>query len=1287
VNGKHPTQGAFSFGGETMTELYIFSQDDKLLTILSEGTGLTSAPIRDELNQGSSFSFTTRSHAVYSQSYDINNNLTEVAGSFIGTLGSRTANKVNVSPSQFIKEENRVVFKDRLGDFREFVIKEIDDINGIEGPRTEATCIPSYLEELGNHIVVDKRFVNSTAQTALNAALEGTRFTGIVEVDLGEATTNFYYISSVDAVWETRDTWGGDIKDVVHLAADKSRVAKREMRLVQRLGEDKGLRFDIDHNIEQIERTVLSYPFTALYGRGSSLRIEDEEGEETGGHTRYIGFEDVEWRKSWGDPVDKPLGQKWVGDPNALLKYGYKKDGTLLHLEGIFSNQDYEEPGELLAATWDHLQAAQHPEVNYRLSVDLLDSDAELGDTAVAIDREFARPIEVQNRIIVMEYDLLDVEGTTFIEMGQFLSVDDDRIGRELDDIKDKVNRPQKPIDNDSFPDIRPNRPTGVKTVGAFQTVQITWDYSNKVYIAHYEIYGSQVADFVPDTQHLLWRGDVSAFAHEANTDETWYYYVRAVNTRGTAGEFSAQVEASTLRIMTPDILFGDIIAEHLEDNLDLANKLSDGTLDWINDEPLYEIRESENRILSDVSNRIGDVLKDIDLIDGVIEDLHFQDTEINDRIDGLSVTVQDTEFVVDNLSKEVSHHATDISEIIQEADRISQAVTSVEGSLDDALVDMSLIDQKADRVSVSVSEVRTDLEKIDVMGRNLVFESGDERTGLYVSYKINAVELAKLDGEDVTLSFEARSDGVSEGILGILENGTDNILYESDFSADQQWAEYKYSFEVGFLGEIPSDIVLLAIMDSELGMRNVKLEKGSKASGWSLAPEEVANSNKLISYINLSSEDITIDSKHINLQGDVFMVDGRTVIGDAVIGSGAIADLAVDNFHLKKGIIDDAHIDNLTGNVFTARSITADKLNVSSLSAVSAQLGTVTGGRITQESSGYRTVMSSGDIDSYSSGSLRSTLNGRGHSFYRDGYVVGVIGTNTIVGTTLRGLTFNLENDAHYMGWSHRDNKNDDTYTLKLAWYASAAKGDPKGFVFTDRISLHTDHILYLRTLSTYAYSDGSRHLKLKNFSWNSYSGIALERKDGARLFLAKTVAALINEGNAHIEVGSNSGGNYVRSTDITNRSSSNSANVRVGNTGLLHRSTSASKYKLLIRNEEDHGYDYNKIMDLTVSSWYDKANVEGFADLLTRHKSLEGEDIETIKRHYGLIAEHLKMVGLEEFITYDVETGEIESIEYDRLWTLLIPVVRDLKNIVTDSKVELQMLRARVKQLEGLL
>src|SRR5690606_20499254 len=98
------------------------------------------------------------------------------------------------------------------------------------------------------------------------------------------------------------------------------------------------------------------------------------------------------------------------------------------------------------------------------------------------------------------------------------------------------------------------------------------------------EVYGSQNPDFVPDSQYLLYRGRVSAFAHKVDTDETWYYYVRSVNTRGTASDFSNRVSASSVRIMTPDILFGSVISEHLSDNLELANKLTQDTLEWINE-------------------------------------------------------------------------------------------------------------------------------------------------------------------------------------------------------------------------------------------------------------------------------------------------------------------------------------------------------------------------------------------------------------------------------------------------------------------------------------------------------------------------------------------------------------------------------------------------------------------------------------------------------------------------------------------------------------------------------
>ena len=106
---------------------------------------------------------------------------------------------------------------------------------------------------------------------------------------------------------------------------------------------------------------------------------------------------------------------------------------------GIWQDSSIEDPEELLRATWEQLQSTKEPEVNYRMSVQMLESipgheheKVQLGDTVRSFDREFARPIEVQARVIAIEYDLLDIEGTAVVEIGQFLSVNqpDDRLDR-----------------------------------------------------------------------------------------------------------------------------------------------------------------------------------------------------------------------------------------------------------------------------------------------------------------------------------------------------------------------------------------------------------------------------------------------------------------------------------------------------------------------------------------------------------------------------------------------------------------------------------------------------------------------------------------------------------------------------------------------------------------------------------------------------------------------------------------------------------------------------------------
>lgn len=69
--------------------------------------------------------------------------------------------------------------------------------------------------------------------------------------------------------------------------------------------------------------------------------------------------------------------------------------------------------------------------------------------------------------------------------------------------------------------------------------------------------------------------------------------------------------------------------------------------------------------------------------------------------------------------------------------------------------------------------------------------------------------------------------------------------------------------------------------------------------------------------------------------------------IANAAVGNAAIKNAVIDNSHLKDAIIDDAHIKELSGEVFKTKSIKSDKLDVSDLSAVSADLGKVTAGEI----------------------------------------------------------------------------------------------------------------------------------------------------------------------------------------------------------------------------------------------------------------------------------------------------------------------------------------------------
>ncbi|MDK3888849.1 hypothetical protein O0D86_00375 [Staphylococcus pseudintermedius] len=147
---------------------------------------------------------------------------------------------------------------------------------------------------------------------------------------------------------------------------------------------------------------------------------------------------------------------------------------------------------------------------------------------------------------------------------------------------------------------------------------------------------------------------------------------------------------------------------------------------------------------------------------------------------------------------------------------------------------------------------------------------------------------------------------------------------------------------------------------------------------------------------------------------------------------------------------------------------------------------------------------------------------------------------------------------------------------------------------------------------------------------------------------------------------VGRDNAGNRIASKFIYNRTYSGSPNLHITGEGTLGRSTSAMKYKALIEKQ----FDDNKkqlehsqhILDLDVKSWFDKHEVENYAREIVEEEKLD-EDKYKISRHVGLIAEDLAEAGLTEHVVYGSD-GEIEGIEYDRLWIHLLPIIKELKN-----------------------
>ena len=275
------------------------------------------------------------------------------------------------------------------------------------------TAVESAYDELGAYSYIkDLRPQNRTAKEMLTQILETTRYSVGYVADTGVQTTNFYYTTVLASLQSVVNLFNLEVTfDVVFDPID-NQVKRRLVNLYQQQGARTGRRFEYGDKLLSVMCEQSSDELvTALVGRGSSVQVSEGTDGSPDGYSRKITFADVVWKKSAGNPLDKPAGQEYLEDPSATAVYGFSDGKPRI---GFVEFDKINDKNLLIKATYDKLQELKRPKVSFKASVTDVGSLA-LGDTVAIIRHDLK--IEYLTRVYKVTHDLLNAQNNT-IELG-----------------------------------------------------------------------------------------------------------------------------------------------------------------------------------------------------------------------------------------------------------------------------------------------------------------------------------------------------------------------------------------------------------------------------------------------------------------------------------------------------------------------------------------------------------------------------------------------------------------------------------------------------------------------------------------------------------------------------------------------------------------------------------------------------------------------------------------------------------------------------------------------------
>lgn len=374
--------------------------------------------------------------------------------------------------------------------------------------------VQSGIEELRKSVVLDKRPHNTFARPIIDELLAGTNWQARFVSETSQRSTNFYYISTFEALKKVCQVWNLEMQFFVEINGNK--IGARYIDFKQRIGEATGKRVVYGHNalqiLQEVERTNL---FTALIGRGKGEELSAPSEENTHGtYGRRITFEDVVWETKKGNPVDKSKGQKYVELPEMTKKYGIKNaDGTMRAKIGFVVFQEEEDANVLIRRTYDQLVNASRPQLTLKTSTVYL-KDVNIGDTIRVVRHD--KKLDYDTRIFEITFNRLNNESSD-IKLGDRISESNEA------KIQNIASQKADELISSSFNGLLKNLPDFLPSADGLNK---NWYGANDPTKTHAGKVGINDIWFKPNPEHegqtimLRWTGEVWKEIIRSNSDQ-----------------------------------------------------------------------------------------------------------------------------------------------------------------------------------------------------------------------------------------------------------------------------------------------------------------------------------------------------------------------------------------------------------------------------------------------------------------------------------------------------------------------------------------------------------------------------------------------------------------------------------------------------------------------------------------------------------------------------------------------------------------------------------------------